>query len=191
MKKGGNPLARKLRPWFPGAMYHITARGNRRAPIFFEEKDYIEYLKILEDVRITFPFILHSYCLMTNHIHLQLETQEHHIQDIMKTLHYRYAIYLNKRLEIDGHVFQSRYGSKLILSIDYFLEVSRYIHRNPLEADMVSDPADYRWSSYSSYIHLSKNPHIDQAKTFSYFTEPPHINYREFVEKERQEEVEL
>jgi putative transposase len=184
-------LARKLRPWFPGAIYHITARGNRRAPIFFDEKDYLQYLTILEDVRTSFPFTLHSYCLMTNHVHLQLETQEHHIQDIMKNIQYRYAIYLNKRMELDGHVFQGRYGAELVLSIDYFLEVSRYIHRNPLEASMVTDAVNYRWSSYPAYIHLLENPHIDRTKTFSHFPNPAHINYRKFVEEEREKEGEL
>lgn len=183
-QKGGNQMARKLRPWYPGAIYHITARGNRRAPIFLGTHDYLRYLKILEDVRETYPFILHSYCLMTNHLHLQLETSEHHIQEIMKTIHSRYAKYLNLRLEVDGHVFQGRYGAKLILADEYFLEVSRYIHRNPLEANMVKNPADYPWSSYSSYVHQSKNPHIDQTKTLSYFSEPAHIKYREFVEEE-------
>lgn len=184
-------MARKPRVWFPGAIYHVYARGNRRDPIFFEEKDYIIYMKILEDVRETFPFIIHSYCLMTNHLHLQIETIDHPIQDIIKPIHTRYAIYLNKSLETVGHVFQGRYSSKLIIPINYFLEVSRYIHRNPLEADMVKNPEDYRWSSYNSYIYLSKNPHIDRTKTFSYFSEPAHLNYRKFVEEERRQEGEV
>jgi putative transposase len=181
-------LSRKPRSWYPDTPVHITARGNKRAPIFLESLDFFKYLEILEDVREKYPFTLHSYCLMTNHLHLQLETSENTIPEIMKTIHTLYAIYLNKKLDIDGHVFQGRYDSRLILSERYFLTVSRYIHRNPLEANMVKTPEEYLWSSYDSYINLSDNPHIDPHKTLSYFPKPAHVNYREFVEKEEEEE---
>lgn len=88
---------------------------------------------------------------MTNNIHLQIETIHHHIQYIMKTLHSRYALYLNQRMNTDGHIFQERYKAELIESSGYFLEVSRYIHRNPLLANMVERSEDYLWSSYPSY----------------------------------------
>jgi len=74
---------------------------------------------------------------MTNHVHLQLQTTNFHIKLIMKEMHSRYAIYFNKKYHYDGHVFQGRYGAELIETDQYFLEVSRYIHRNPLEAKMV------------------------------------------------------
>ena len=181
-------MSRKLRAWFRGAVYHITARGNRRAKIFIDQKDYLMYLYFLEEVRKLFPFVLHSYCLMTNHLHLQIETQEHHIQEIMKKLQTDYAIYFNKRHEVDGHVFQGRYGSRIIVSKKSFLDVSRYIHLNPLEAKMVKKAEDYRWSSYSSYLNLSKNPHIDTSKTLSYLLEPATINYKQYVEEKREGE---
>ncbi|MBG9445309.1 transposase [Cytobacillus firmus] len=177
-------MPRQPRVWYPGAMYHIVARGNRRAAIFHDHADYRAYLAILEDVRSMMPFILHSYCLMTNHLHLQLETLQHHIQYIMKEMHSRYAVYLNQRLKTDGHVFQGRYGARLIETDAYFLEVSRYIHRNPLEAKMVVKLEDYRWSSYSSYINLLQlNPHVNHSKTLSYFREPVEDHYKLFVEK--------
>ncbi|MCS0654813.1 transposase [Cytobacillus firmus] len=177
-------MPRQPRVWYPGAMYHIVARGNRRAAIFHDHADYRTYLAILEDVRSMMPFILHSYCLMTNHLHLQLETLQHHIQYIMKEMHSRYAVYLNQRLRADGHVFQGRYGAKLIETDAYFQEVSRYIHRNPLDAKMVVNLEDYRWSSYSSYINLLQlNPHISHNKTLSYFREPVEDHYKLFVEK--------
>lgn len=181
-------MSRKPRPWFQGAIYHITARGNRRAQIFIDQKDYLMYLFFLEEARKLYPFILHSYCLMTNHLHLQIETQEHHIQDIMKKLQTDYALYFNKRYDLDGHVFQGRYGSRLILSIKYFLDVSRYIHLNPLEANMVKKAENYRWSSYSSYVNLSINPHIDTTKTLSYISESPFKNYKQFVVETREGE---
>ncbi|MED0665938.1 transposase [Bacillus badius] len=75
-------------------MYHITSRGNRRAALFYGDSDHEAYLDILEKVRTYYPFHLHSYCLMTNHIHLQIETIHHHPQHIMKMLNSRYAMYL-------------------------------------------------------------------------------------------------
>ncbi|KEZ48787.1 transposase [Metabacillus indicus] len=179
-------MPRKLRTWYPGATYHIYARGNRRSILFHNTQDYQKYLKILEDVRENYPFVLHSYCLMTNHIHLQIETTTYHIQDIIKPLHMRYAMYLNRRLDLTGHVFQGRYGSSLINNTHSFLEVSRYIHRNPLEASMVKAMHDYPWSSYSSYINHISNPHVDSSKTYSFFQEPAHKNYQLFVEEERE-----
>lgn len=181
-------MSRKPRPWYPGTSFHITARGNKHAPIFLDRTDFQKYFYILEDVREHYPFTLHAYCLMTNYLHLHLETPENYIPDIIKAIHTRYAIYLNKKLDNDGHVFQGRYGSKIILSEQYFLTVSRYIHRNPLEAKMVAKPEDYPWSSYASYLNLAKNPHIDTTKTFSYFPEPVIESYRQFVETELEED---
>ncbi|CAM3982128.1 transposase [Mesobacillus zeae] len=175
-------MGRRHRVWYPGATYHITARGNRRAVIFDEAEDYNKYLMILEDVRSTQPFVLHSYCLMTNHLHLQMETLKDPIQSIMKDIQSRYAIYFNQKFDLDGHLFQGRYGAQIIENTDYFLTVSRYIHRNPLEPGLVEDMADYPWSSFSSYIHGQNNPHIDPSKTYSYFLEPVHEQYRNFVE---------
>ncbi|WP_260471949.1 transposase [Bacillus salinus] len=144
-------LSRPQRIWYEGATYHITARGNRRAALFQHRSDYDMYVAILEDIRMMFPFILHAYCLMTNHIHLLIETKHHHIKDIMKEWHSRYAVYFNRKYHFDGHVFQGRYSAKMIDTDAYFLQVSRYIHRNPLEAKMVSNLTHYEWSSYIAY----------------------------------------
>ncbi|MFS0636127.1 transposase [Mesobacillus foraminis] len=182
-------MPRPFRIWYPGATYHIYARGNRRGAIFTDDRDYLQYLKILESVRSNHPFTLHSYCILNNHLHLLVETATSPIQTILKDMHSRYAVYFNRRFDQDGHVFQGRYGSKVIESIDYFLGVSRYIHRNPLEANMVKDLSEYPWSSYSSYIHNTKNPHVDPARTYSYFKDPVHEQYRIFAESQPSEEI--
>lgn len=176
-------MSRKHRVWFPGAIYHITARGNRRTSLFHHRDDYLTYLSILEDTRSLYPFVLHAYCLMTNHIHLQIETKNIHIKTIMKEWHSRYAIYFNRKYHYEGHVFQGRYGAELITTDAYFLEVSRYIHRNPLEANMVKHLSAYEWSSYPAYIHLTDNPQVSRKKTLSYFSEPSYQNYQSFVEQ--------
>ncbi|WHY00375.1 transposase [Neobacillus sp. DY30] len=138
-------------------------------------------MQLLEEARHCFPFHLHAYCLMTNHIHLQVETIQHHPKDIMKMLNSRYAMYFNKRHTLVGHVFQGRYRSKIIDSTDYLLEVSRYIHLNPVEAKMVKAPEEYRWSSYTTYISESINPLVSTTKILSHFPEPQKENYRKFV----------
>ena len=177
-------MPRKPRVWYPGATYHIYARGNNRSAIFQHDKDYKVYLKLLNTVRRNSPFVLHSYCLMTNHLHLQIETIQDHISTIMKDLHTNYAIYFNKRYDRVGHVFQGRFGDTLIKNSSHFLETSRYIHRNPLEAHMVKQLEDYPWSSYPSYIHQLDNPYIDRSKTESYFQNLPQLNYQQFVESD-------
>ncbi|MEK3888451.1 transposase [Bacillus sp. FSL K6-3431] len=175
-------MSRKPRVWFPGAMYHITKRGNRRSALFYDEEDRLTYLSMFEEARSVFPCILHSYCLMTNHIHLQLETIDYRPQHMMKMLNSRYAIYFNQRYSYDGHLFQGRYGAQLILSVDYFLKVNKYIHLNPVEAKIVANPAKYNWSSYNEYISSSVNPHTSKSRTLSYFPEPAIENYRAFIE---------
>ncbi|WP_332695165.1 transposase [Halalkalibacter lacteus] len=174
-------MSRKHRVWYPGAIYHITARGNRRTALFENRNDYLTYLAILADVKSQYLFHLHSYCLMTNHIHLQIETSKFHIKDIMKELHARYAVWFNKEHHYIGHLFQGRYGDKLIKEDAYFLEVSRYIHLNPLEAHMVKRPQDYRWSSYRAYLSSRQDPLVTTKRTLSYFSNPKNDHYQQFV----------
>ncbi|MFA1820076.1 transposase [Virgibacillus oceani] len=177
-------MARKLRVWYPGAMYHITNRGNRRTSLFYDAIDHQAYLDILEESREYYPFHLHSYCLMTNHIHLQVETIHHHPQYMMKMLNSRYALHFNKRHRLVGHVFQGRYGAEIIGTKEYQLEVSRYIHMNPVQANMVVRPDAYKWSSYRAYVSEEKNRHVSTEKLLGYFSEPVKEKYREFVEGE-------
>ncbi|WP_026572832.1 transposase [Bacillus sp. UNC438CL73TsuS30] len=176
-------MSRQHRIWFPGAKYHITNRGNRRSSIFYDEQDHLAYLDLLKEVRSVFPFHLHAYCLMTNHIHLLIETIHHHPKYIMKMLNSRYAMYFNKRHHLVGHLFQGRYGAELIDTAEYLLDVSRYIHLNPVGANMVKSPEHYPWSSYSAYISNSHNLEIVTTKEIlSFFPEPQKDQYRKFVE---------
>jgi REP element-mobilizing transposase RayT len=140
--------------------------------IFLDTLDFQTYLKYLLDVRVRYPFTLHAYCLMNNHIHLQLETVKTPIDLIVKDLHSQYAIYFNKRYDANGHVFQGRYGAEIIENYPYFLKVSSYIHLNPVEAKIVERPEQYRWSSYSAYATAAKSPYVSTEKTLSYFSNP-------------------
>jgi putative transposase len=175
-------MARERRVWYPGATYHITSRGNRRYIIFVDDWDRRQYLSLIMQIRKQHPFILHSYCLMTNHIHLLLETIDTPLNKIMKLLNQRYAAYFNKRHDFDGHVFQGRYGAELIDSIGYFLYASKYIHLNPVDAKIVSHPLHYRWSSYRLFLQGKQSPLVHTEKILSYFPDP-NRSYQNFVEE--------
>lgn len=174
-------MARKNRVWYPGAIYHITCRGNRKNTLFHDERDYKTYLYYLEKARRRYPFYLHAYCLMKNHVHLHLETIDDHIQYIMKKINSLYAIYFNKRYDLVGHVFQGRYKSEIIDSRSYFLKASRYIHLNPVKANIVKFPSDYKWSSCAAYEKDRADQHVNKERTLSLLHEPQKENYIKFL----------
>ncbi|MHC1719541.1 MAG: transposase [Clostridiaceae bacterium] len=178
-------MARKPRVWYKGAKYHITCRGNRRSSLFLDRNDYKVYLKILEKVIEQTDFKVYCYCLMTNHIHLEIETNEINIGDIMKLINTRYAIYFNSKYCMDGHLFQGRYGAELIERDDYIVKVSRYIHLNPVKANIVASPEEYEWSSYRMLIGEIEKKLISSEKLLSFFekgSDNANILYRDFVE---------
>ena len=175
-------MPKKKRIWYPGAVYHITNRGNRRSDIFRDEEDYQVYLKILKQTMEKYPYILYSYCLMTNHIHLQLETKDIEIGHIMRNINLLYTKYFNNKYNLVGHLFQGRYKSELIENDPYNLQTSRYIHLNPVKANMVDTPIEYKWSSYGVYMGQVKNDMVNFEKILSYFKDNSKQLYKEYVE---------
>lgn len=174
-------MARNNRIWFEGAKFHVTSRGIRKSSLFFEDEDYEQYLELIDETKARYPFFLHTYCLMTNHTHLQLETLQTPLSTIMKHLHTKYAKYFNKKYQFSGHVFEKRYGDVLLNSKEYELDVSKYIHLNPVVAGMVANPEEYSWSSYRTYLYGEVNPHIDPHLILSYFPEPPLYHYQQYI----------
>jgi len=145
-------MARPLRIEFPGALYHITSRGNARQTIFLDEEDFTDFLTILGQVTRRYHFLLHSYCLMHNHYHLLIETPEGNLARGMRQLNGIYTQHVNKRHQRVGHILQGRYKSILIDKENYLLELSRYIALNPVRANLVEDPKDWPWSAYPQLI---------------------------------------
>lgn len=176
-------MARKKRIWYPGAVYHLMSRGNRHQEIFREPSDYEFFLTLLRNVEKRYPFDIHSYCLMTNHFHFLMETKDVEIWRIMKRLQEVYSGYFNSKYGLDGHLFQGRYKSCLVEDDAYFLQISRYIHLNPVKAGMVVYPEDYRWSSYQALICTDERPLVTTEKVWSYFARPENVAYRLFVEE--------
>jgi putative transposase len=174
-------MGRKRRAWFQGAKYHITSIGNRKSSLFFDEEDRIKYLSFLKETMIRFPFTLHSFCLMTNHTHLQLQTSDTSPTIIMSHLNTKYAKYFNKKYDYSGHVFEKRYGAELLDSLDYEFDVSKYIHLNPLKGGLVDSLEDYPWSSYHAYVYGESNQLVDTKHLLSYFPSPASQHYEEYV----------
>ena len=175
-------MTRKPRIWYPKSTYHIMGRGVRQQNIFTEPDDYSIFLVYLKHSLKKYNCTLHAYCLMTNHIHLLVETNDIPISKFVKHLFNCYAQYYNRKYSFHGHLFEGRYKSGLIQNDSYFLQTSRYIHLNPVKATMVSAPQDYLWSSYSVLIGKTKDSITSISKTLSFFEEDSISNYRHFVE---------
>lgn len=151
-------MARPLRIEYDGAVYHITARGNEKRPIYRSEKDYVGFLDILEMLPTKFDVIVHGYALMRNHYHLLLETPRANLGKAMHYLNATYTGFFNRRHNRAGHLFQGRYKGLLIEKDRYLLSVSRYIHLNPVRAGMAEKPEQYKWSSHPAYIGRRQRP---------------------------------
>jgi REP element-mobilizing transposase RayT len=145
-------MARPLRIAFEGAFYHVTARGNERRKIFLSHQDYEKFLSYLTDAVHKYRVILHTFVLMPNHYHLIIETPKANLSSFMHSLNSAYTTYFNIKRKRAGHLFQGRYKALLIDVDNYLLELSRYIHLNPVRAGIAEKPESYRYSSYRAYI---------------------------------------
>lgn len=134
-------------------LYHIIVRGNERQRIFRSIRDKERFLEILKVKRKDCNFEYLAYCLMDNHVHLIIDQGEDDIAKIMQGITIRYAQYFNKRYERIGHLFQDRFRSEVIEDERYLLAAIRYIHNNPVKAGIAAIPADYKWSSYNTYLN--------------------------------------
>ena len=144
---------------FDGAMYHVTARGNNRAPIFLDERDYRRYLHFLRRYKDQFQFKLHAYALMPNHVHLLLEPAPGTtVSRIMQCLGIIYTKHFNHRHGRMGHVFQGRFHSRLIDKEVYLLVASRYVHLNPVRAQLAGRAEEWPWSSFRAYQDPPEDP---------------------------------
>jgi putative transposase len=151
-------MTRPLRLEFPGALYHVTARGDRRGAIYCDDVDRIVWLKLLEIACAQFNFIVHAFCQMENHYHLLVETIDGDLSGGMRQLNGAYSQQFNRRHGLVGHVFQGRYKAILVQKESYLLELSRYIVLNPIRANMVTSLDDWRWSSYRYFMQPSDLP---------------------------------
>ncbi len=160
----------------------MMERGIRRMEIFKDEMDYEIFLIILKKVTEQHDAKVHAYCLMTNHVHLLIETKNCEIGKLMQKVAGDYARTYNRKHGYRGHLFEDRYKSCLVKEDEYFLQTSRYIHLNPVKAKMVKHPENYKWSSYRAMIALQDDKITERNRTLSYFKNQDILRYREFVE---------
>lgn len=151
-------MARALRVEFPGALYHVTARGNAGQRIYLDDKDRNRFLELYADVSERFNWLCHAYCLMSNHYHFLIETMEANLSRGMRQLNSTYAQYFNYRHNRRGHLFQGRFKAFIVQRGPYLLELARYVVLNPQRAGLVRDPSNWRWSSYRATAGVSPPP---------------------------------
>ena len=151
-------MARPLRIEFAGALYHVTARGNAQQDIYRNDDDRRHFLDLLNNARQRFHWVCHAYCLMSNHYHLLIETQQPTLSKGMKYINGVYTQQFNKRHKRVGHVFQGRFKGILVESESYLLELARYVVLNPVRARMVRSTKNWPWSSYRATAGLTE-PH--------------------------------
>lgn len=178
-------MTRPLRLEFPGALYHVTARGDRRQSIFLDNVDRQHWLDTLSLVCARFNFVVHAHCQMSNHYHVMIETVDGNPAQGMRQLNAIYSQKFNRKHKLVGHVFQGRYKAILVQKESYLLELARYVVLNPVRAGIVNDPKAWPWSSHN----FTTGDHIapvwlDIAWLLSQFGQSPElavVRYRQFV----------
>jgi putative transposase len=166
-------------------MYHVTCRGNRRCTVFTDSVDRHRFLSLLEDVVQRYRWRCISYCLMTNHVHLVVETPEPSLGYGMHRLNGIYAQRFNQRWDLRGHLFQDRFHSVVVESEYHMLELTRYVVLNPVRAGLCDSPHEWPWSSYCATTGLASAPAflaLDQLlEYFGHADEQARAAFEQFV----------
>lgn len=174
------------------ALYHISERGNERRAIFHDDADRIRFLDIVRRNQAKYGFGIYAYCLMTNHLHLLVASHGADISQVMKSINISYVIYFNRKYQRCGHLFQDRFKSEPVDSNEYAMEVSRYIHLNPVRAGMVSNETicEYPWSSYPHYVHTGVSGYlpVDTEFILGLFSDDPFIQRKKYQDYVLQDE---
>lgn len=187
-------MPRPLRINYPDAWYHVMNRGAGRQKIFKNYAHRMMFLNLLKECHQMFQIKICAYCLMDNHYHLLLSTPNANLPRVMRHINGVYTQLFNRSQKKDGALFRGRYKAKLIDEDCYQLIVSRYIHLNPIDAALVANPADYKWSSYPAYLGLAMTPdwlskdiilnQLSNIKSLSHVK-----NYQDYVENTTIQEI--
>lgn len=151
-------MPRPLRIEYPGAYYHVMNRGTGRKAIYAHDEHRLIFLELLREINTMYQVETHAYCLMGNHYHVLLRTRQANLSRAMRHLNGVYTQRYNRTEKKDGPLYRGRYKAILIDADSYLLNVSRYIHRNPVEAGMTKKGEDYPWSSYQAFIGHANAP---------------------------------
>jgi putative transposase len=185
------------RPWrieFEGALYHVLSRGNELRDIFWDNEDRVSFLNCLGEMSARFEADIFAYVLMGNHYHILLRTNRANLSKAMQWLGGTYTRRFNNRHLRSGHLFQGRFKNIIVQNDAYLVQLSCYIHRNPLRAGMVKRVAEYTWSSYPAYAYGKAHPkwlNLDLILSQFSTNKERHRLYREKVQRYSKEEKRL
>ena len=185
-------MPRPIRIEYENAYYHVMNRGGGRRTLFHNESYFEAFLKTLGEAHQRFAVQVLSYCLMSNHYHLLLKTPEANLGRAMRHINGVYTQRHNRMKKTDGSLFRGRYKAICIEEDRYQLQLSRYIHRNPIEAKLVDNLEEYPWSSYSYFINHKKAPewlYLDEIYQQVGGVSNKRNRYKEFVELGVDEEI--
>ena len=179
-------MPRPLRIKLPNTPHHIVQRGYNRQPIFVEDDDYTYYREGLIHFKEKFGCKVYAYCLMANHVHLVVDpgSDSESLSKLMKGVAGRQTRYVNKLEDRSGSLWESRFKSSIVSTVEYLAPCCRYIDLNPLRAGMVADPADYKWSSYRCKAEGVKDAVVDFDKSYLALGKEPQdrqIAYAQYV----------
>ena len=181
-------MPRALRIEYPGAVYHVYARGNKKSAIFSDKEDRKRFLSIFSNVVKNHNWLCHTYCQMGNHYHLLVETPDANLSAGMHDLNGSYATFFNNRHSTVGHLFQGRFKFHVIEKDAYLLKVAAYIVLNSVRAGLVKNPADWPWSSYGALAGLCATPDFLTTDwilgVFSNDRKRAQDEYKDFVRQE-------
>ncbi len=184
------------RPWrieFEGALYHVLSRGNEQRDIYRDSEDRLSFMDSLGEMSVRFDINIFAYVLMNNHYHILLRTNRANLSKGMQWLGATYTRRFNNRHMRSGHLFQGRFKNIIVQNDAYLMQLSCYIHRNPLRAKMVKRLVDYKWSSYPAYAYSKSHPKwLNLNVILSQFrSKDRHMYYRKKAQRYAKEEKRL
>lgn len=172
-------MPRTAREKSESGKYHIMVRGINRQDLFGDDDDQQKFIETLAFFKEKSKYKIYGYCLMSNHVHLLIKEEDEPLALIMKRISSSYVYYYNWKYGRCGHLFQERFKSEAVENDSYFLTVLRYIHQNPVKANMVKRLEEYKWSSYKEYIESGKIIDVDFALDF--FSEDRAVATQRFI----------
>lgn len=168
----------------PQLILHITQRAAGKEPLFLEETDYVFLLWLLKEISASHHLKIYAFCLMPNHLHVLLSTEERNLYDAMRDLFARYAMRFNQKYGRRGHLFGGPYRQAVCLDDSYLVAASLYIHLNPVRANLAKVPQSYRWSSCRLYCDpKAKKSFVDPHFILGLLQQDPKRKYRQLLDQ--------
>jgi len=174
-------MPRKPRLHVPGGFYHVILRGNDRQSIFFDSDDQHRWESLIATGLEKHRHRIHSYCWMTNHIHMLVQCHDQPLGGFMRFIAGQYAATTNRKMNRTGHLFERRHQAIPVQADTYLNELVRYIHQNPLRAGLVADLADFRRSSHLAYLNGNRPDWLTLSRVLSVFGQTTASARRQYI----------